>query len=101
MALAILGASPLSSACYVDDLPPPAYADGYQPAFYDGYVVYYDEGGRPFYYRGGVQVWVPPGAPEYAGLVAHWHAYGPAYGHWYAHYGYRYHGYRGGFYYRR
>jgi len=90
------GFVPLGSACYVDEVPPPEYAEGYQPQFYDGYVVYFDEGGRPFYHVNGAVVWVPPTSPLYVGYVNHWHAYGPAYRNWYGHYGYRYHGYRGG-----
>ncbi len=88
--LAIAGVVP---GCYVET--EPVYAEGYRPAFYDGYVVYYDGVGRPFYYEGGHSVWVPAGSPYYAGLVGHWQTYGHAYGGWYAHYGYRYHGYRG------
>jgi hypothetical protein len=82
------------SGCYVE-AGPPVVAEGYEPAMYDGYVVYYDEVGRPYYYANGAVVWVPPGAPAYAGLVAHWRAYGPAYHRWYSHYGYRYRAYRG------
>jgi hypothetical protein len=72
------------------------YYGGYEPAFYDGYVVYYDGIGRPFYYANGIPLWVPHGSPYYAGLVDHSHAYGHAYGGWYADRGYRYHAYRGG-----
>jgi hypothetical protein len=87
---------PFGAACYAEEeVPAPEYADaGYQPQYYDGYVVYYDDGGRPYYYANGAVFWVPPTAPVYVGLVAHWHRYGPAYHHWYAHYGHRYHGYR-------
>ena len=96
--LALLAsASPLSSGCIVEDVPPPAYVDSYQPAFYHGYVVYYDGGGRPFYYQNGVVIWVSPSVPEYAALIAHWRVYGPAYPRWYATHGYRYHGVRGPF----
>jgi hypothetical protein len=94
----LASASAMGTACYADDLPPPAYAEGYQPTYYDGYMVYYDEGGRPFYYRDGAVAWINPGVPEYAGLVSHWRLYGAAYGRWYSRYGYRYHGWRGGFY---
>ena len=83
------------SACYVEEVPPPVYAYGYEPAYYDGYVVYYDDVGRPYYYADGAAVWIGPGVPEYPRLVAHWRAYGPAYHHWYVHDGYRYRGYRG------
>jgi hypothetical protein len=92
----MLGFIPLGSACYAEEeVPPPEYVDtSYQPQYYDGYVVYYDGVGRPYYYVNGAAVWVPPSSPLYIGFVNHWHRYGPAYGHWYAHYGYRYHGYR-------
>jgi hypothetical protein len=99
LALAALmaGFVPLGSACYVEeDVPPPAYAEGYQPQFYDGYVVYYDDVGRPYYYNNGAVFWVPATSPLYIGYVNHWHAYGPAYRSWYGHYGYRYRGYRAG-----
>jgi hypothetical protein len=90
------GFVPLGSACYAEeDVPPPAYAEGYQPQFYDGYVVYYDDVGRPYYYNNGAVFWVPGTSPYYVGLVNHWHMYGPAYHRWYGHYGYRYRGYRG------
>ncbi len=79
-------------ACVAEAGPPAAY--GYEPQYYDGYVVYYDDGGRPFYYVNGTVVWVPTGSAYYGGLVAHWHAHGPAYGRWNAHHGYRYRGYR-------
>jgi hypothetical protein len=81
------------SACYVAEVSTPAYVDGYQPQFYEGYVVYYDQLGRPYYYSSGVPYWVPVTSPVYVGLVNHWHVYGPAYGHWYARYGYRSRGY--------
>jgi hypothetical protein len=84
----------LSSGCYADEGPPAAVAEGYAPQYYDGYVVYYDGAGRPYYYANGVVYWVPATSPFYIGLVNHWHAHGPAYGRWYAHYGYRYRGYR-------
>ena len=89
------GSGGVASACYVEPLPPPAYADGYQPQFYDGYVVYYDDVGRPFYHVDGVAVWVPATSPLYIGLVNHWRAYRPAYGRWYANHGYRYRDYHG------
>ena len=93
----MVGLVPLGSACYVDeDLPPPEYAEGYQPQFYDGYVIYYDEVGRPYYHVNGAVVWVPQTSPLYFGYVNHWHTYGPAYRRWYGHYGYRYHTYHGG-----
>jgi hypothetical protein len=95
-ALLLSSAAGLGQGCYVETVPDPVYADGYQPSFYDGYVVYYDGIGRPFYYVNGSPFWVPVHSPYYAGLVNHWHTYGPAYGHWYAHYGYRYQGFRGG-----
>jgi hypothetical protein len=82
--------------CYVEEGPPPAMAYGYAPQYYDGYVVYFDGAGRPFYHVGGAVVWVPATSPYYAGLVGHWRAYGPAYGRWFGHYGYRYRSYRGG-----
>jgi hypothetical protein len=81
-------------ACYVEEVPPPVYVEGYEPGFYDGYVVYYDDVGRPFYYVNGVVVWISPGSPHYWPLVHHWRVYGPAYHHWYVHYGYRYRRYR-------
>ena len=84
-----------ASSCYVEEVPPPAYAYGYEPAYYDGYVVYYDDVGRPYYYVDGAVVWIAPGVPEYPRLVAHWRTYGPAYHPWYVHDGYRYRGYRG------
>lgn len=65
--------------------------DGYEPAYYDGYVVYYDDVGRPYYYDRGAVIWVSPGSPHYAGLVHHWHVYGPAYRRWNARSGPRYH----------
>jgi len=92
-ALALTTASLTGQACYVETVPEPVYAEGYAPAYYDGYVVYFDQG-RPYYYANGAAVWIPPGSPYYAGLVAHWGTYGHAYGGWYSHYGYRYRGYR-------
>jgi len=89
-----LGLSAGTTGCYVEEVPPPAYAEGYVPAYYDGYVVYYDGVGRPYYYLNGAVAWVPPSSPFYIGLVNHWHAYGPAYPRWYARYGYGYRGYR-------
>lgn len=87
--------APAVSACYVEsELPPPAYADGYDPQLYDGYVVYYDDVGRPYYYAEGRAVWVPTTAPVYVGLVDHWRGHGPAYHRWYGHYGHRYYRYR-------
>jgi hypothetical protein len=92
---AVLAAfAPVVSGCYVEEVPPPEYAEGYQPEYYDGYVVYYDDIGRPFYYVNGAVVWVPPTSPFYARYTAHWRMYGPSYRGWYAHYGYRYHTYR-------
>ena len=89
------------SGCYVEPEPAVyttsadvAVDDGYQPAYYDGYVVYYDDVGHPYYYDRGAVVWVSADSPYYVGLVNHWHYYGPAYGRWYAHSGYRYRGYR-------
>lgn len=95
--LAVLVATfvPTGLGCYVEEVPPPAYADGYEPQYYDGYVVYYDEGGRPFYYVNGAAVWVPSTSPFYAGYVNHWRLHGEGYRHWYVHHGYRYRGYRG------
>ncbi len=88
-------AASLSQACDVDT-GPPVYYGGYEPAYYDGYVVYYDGVGRPFYYVNGAPFWVPRESQYYGGLLNHWHAYGHAYGGWYAHGGYRYRAYRGG-----
>ena len=82
------------SACYVEAETVPIAVDGYEPLYYDGYIVYYDGLGRPFYYSNGIVVWIGPEYPEYGVLVHHWHVYGPAYRHWYAHYGYRYRTYR-------
>lgn len=84
----------LSSACYAEAVPPPAYADGYQPQYYDGYVVYYDGLGRPYYHVNGAVYWVLPASPFYLGLTTHWRYHRAEYGRWYGHYGYRYHGYR-------
>jgi hypothetical protein len=85
----------VTSGCYAEagGIPPPEYADGYAPVYYNGYLVDYDGEGRPFYYVNGAVVWVPATAPIYAGLVAHYHASGPAYRNWSAHSGERYHGY--------
>jgi hypothetical protein len=91
LAVAIACSGAFASGCIVEEVPPAAY--GYEPAYYDGYVVYYDDFGRPYYYVNGAAVWVSPGAPEYVVLVGHWRHYGPAYHHWYAHYGYRYRAY--------
>lgn len=88
--LAMIG----GSGCYVEEAPPPAYADGYQPQYYDGYVVYYDGVGRPYYYANGAVVWVPPTSPFYLGLVNHWRYNRGAYYRWYGNRGYRYRGYR-------
>jgi len=95
VAAACLVGAASTQACYVEEDVPVRYA-GYEPAYYDGYVVYYDSIGRPFYYVNGVPLWVPLGSPYYAGLANHWRVYGPAYGGWYAHYGYRYRGFRRG-----
>lgn len=84
----------MSSACYAEAVPPPAYADGYEPQYYDGYVVYYDGVGRPYYHVNGQVFWVPPASPFYVGLTGHWHDHRAEYGRWNGHYGYRYHGYR-------
>jgi hypothetical protein len=87
----------VGSGCYAeatDAIPPPDYSYGYAPVYYDGYVVDYDETGRPFYYVNGAVVWVPQTSPLYPGLVAHWHAFGPAYHDWHAHVGARYQGFR-------
>jgi hypothetical protein len=101
-ALAAAALAPALSGCYVEsDLPPPAYAEGYEPQYYDGYVVYYDDYGRPYYYAEGRPVWVQPSSPVYVGLVNHWRVYRPAYHRWYGHYGYRYRTYRGHGYHRR
>ena len=86
--------APFASGCYVEEGPPPAYAEGYEPEYYDGYVVYYDDVGRPYYYLNGAVVWVPPTSPYYVRYTAHWRTYGPRYGAWYRSYGYRYRGYR-------
>jgi hypothetical protein len=94
-ALLIGASSAATSACYVEEYPEPVYASGYQPVFYDGYMVYYDTYGHPFYYANGAAVWISPSSPYYGRFVAHWNTYGRAYGGWYAHNGYRYHGYRG------
>jgi hypothetical protein len=97
LALAALlsGFAFMGTGCYgyVDEGPPPAYADGYEPMYYDGHIVYYDDVGRPFYYGGGAVIWIPATAPLYGVYVSHWHRYGPAYRGWNAHYGYRYRGY--------
>ena len=95
IALVALAAAltPLATGCYAEADPEPVYAEGYQPMYYNGYVVYYDDVGRPYYYMNGAVVWVPPTAPIYGRLVAHYRAYGPAYHRWYGHYGYRYRGY--------
>jgi len=90
----LVAATGPSSGCYVEEGPPPVVAYGYQPQYYDGYVVYYDSLGHPFYHVGGSVAWVPPTAPLYGSLVAHWRANGPGYGRWFGHYGYRYRGYR-------
>jgi hypothetical protein len=95
VALFLSGAVAMDEACYVEEDVPLRYA-GYDPAFYDGYVVYYDQVGRPFYYLNGIPVWVPPTSPAYLRLVNHWRVHAGAYPGWYAHYGYRYRGYRGG-----
>jgi hypothetical protein len=84
----------MSSGCYAEAVPAPAYADGYAPQYYDGYVVYYDGVGRPYYHMNGVVYWVPPSSPFYVGLTGHWRSHRAEYGHWYGHYGYRYRGYR-------
>ena len=104
MALALLTAASgaLSTGCVVEDeVPPPAYVEGYEPMYYDGYVVYYDDVGRPYYYLNGGVAWVPSTSPLYIGFVNHWRLYGPAYHRWYAHYGYRYHGYNHYYHHRR
>jgi hypothetical protein len=94
LAALIAGFASMGTACYAEDEgPPPAYAEGYEPQYYDGHIVYYDDAGRPFYYGGGAVVWISPSAPRYGFYVSHWHHYVPAYRHWNAHYGYRYHGY--------
>jgi hypothetical protein len=94
-ALLVTATVPLM-ACYDDEMPPPAYAYGYEPQYYNGAVVYYDGVGRPFYYERGGPVWVSPGSPYYGGLTAHWRLHGAAYGQWYAHYGTQHRGYRAG-----
>jgi hypothetical protein len=94
---AIVACASLSSACYAETVPTPAYADGYEPQYYDGYVVYYDGYGRPYYHVNGVVYWVPAASPFYVGLVDHWRYHRTAYGRWYGHYGYRYRGYRRGY----
>lgn len=86
--------APFAAGCYVEEAPPPAYAEGYEPEYYDGYVVYYDDIGRPYYYVNGAVVWIAPTSPYYARYAAHWRTYGPRYGAWYRSHGYRYHGYR-------
>jgi hypothetical protein len=88
------GLVPTGSACYVEAVPPPVVAEGYEPQFYDGYVVYYDAVGRPFYYEGGAVVWVPATSPFYIGLVSHWRGHRAEYARWHEHYGARYRGYR-------
>lgn len=82
------GTTTLASADVVSD-------DGYDPAYYNGYVVYYDDVGRPYYYDRGAVIWISPASPHYAPLVHHYRYYGPRYHQWNAHYGNRYHGYRG------
>lgn len=91
-ALALVALSAMTSACLVGSVPPPSYADGYEPVYYDGNLVYYDDAGRPFYYDGGGVVWVRPSAPAYPTLMAHWRSRPSAYRAWYAHQGYRYRG---------
>jgi hypothetical protein len=95
-AVCLAAFSALESGCYVEAVPPPVAAYGYEPQYYDGYLVYYDEVGRPYYYMNGAVLWVPPTAPVYVGLVNHWHAYRPAYVRWNGQYGYRYRTYRYG-----
>jgi hypothetical protein len=68
---------------------------GYEPQYYNGYMVYYDGMGRPFYYAGGAQFFIAANSPYYAGYVAHYRTYGPAYSRWYSAGGYRYRTYRG------
>src|ERR1041385_7112880 len=82
--VALAASLSFAAGCYAyaepaGTIPPPEYAYGYSPVYYDGYVVNYDDAGRPFYYVNGAVVWVPPTAPAYPGLVAHWRAHGPAY----------------------
>jgi len=93
LAIGVCTFASLSSGCYAETVPPPAYADGYEPQYYDGYVVYYDGYGRPFYHVNGAVYWVPPSSPFYVGLVGHWRYHRAEYGRWYGHYGYRYRGY--------
>ncbi len=83
-----------STACTVEELPPPGYEADYEPQYYDGYVVYYDDVGRPYYYMDGSVVWVSPGSPYYHPLVGYWRLHARGYHRWYAYRGYRYRGYR-------
>jgi hypothetical protein len=95
VAVAVLGLAPIgSAACTVAELPPPEYAEGFDPQYYDGYVVYYDEIGRPYYYMDGSIAWVPVTSAYYGPLLHYWRLHGPAYQRWYSNYGYRYRGYR-------
>ncbi len=95
LAIGLAALAPFASGCVVEDVPPPGYAEGYQPEYYNGYVVYYDDGGRPYYYANGAVVWIPATDPLYVRYVNHWRIYGSYYPRWYAHYGYRYHGWHG------
>jgi hypothetical protein len=94
LAVAVCIIASMSSGCYAEAVPAPAYADGYEPQYYDGYVVYYDGYGRPFYNVNGAVYWVQPSSPFYIGLTTHWRGHRAEYGRWYGHYGYRYRGYR-------
>jgi hypothetical protein len=98
VALSVVSTSALGG-CYAEARPVTVTSaevvtdDEYEPAYYDGYVVYYDAG-RPYYYEHGAVVWISPGSPYYPGLVHHYRVYGPSYGRWYGHAGYRYRTYR-------
>jgi hypothetical protein len=95
---ALLAGALAAPGCYAEmQYPDTVYVGnyGYEPMYYNGYVVYYDGVGRPFYYVGGRQVWIAPSSPYYAGYVAHYRTYGPAYHNWYRGGGARYTTYRG------
>jgi hypothetical protein len=97
LAAAVLG-SLTAPGCYAEVAGPDAVVVGnygYEPMYYNGYMVFYDGVGRPFHYVNGAAVWIAASSPYYAGYVAHWRAYGPAYARWYGASGHRYRTYRG------
>ena len=95
IAACFTGSAALGVGCTIEELPPPEYADGYDPQYYDGYIVYYDDVGRPFYYLDGAVVWVPLESPFYVRYVNQWQIHGPEYRRWYIEYGDHYKHYRG------